>query len=139
MNAISLAPPVAQTLDEAVAAANLWTVTARPIVKAIFAVDDAAYPITHERLRDPHGYDSYTRMSPAARDWQAAQDIITKAKLALEDMLPGIRDNFMCDNYRSTPLDATDAECDVIGEFNDDLEREVQSVAAFIKQMEREA
>lgn len=139
MNIADLAKPtVAQTLDQAIAAASLWTVTARPIVKAIFEIDDAAIGITKERLADPFGYVSYMKMSPAARDWQEAQNIISKAKLALEDMLPGIRDSFLCDERRSTPLDASDDECDAIEEFNDELELSVLSVDAFVKQMERE-
>ncbi|GHH09230.1 hypothetical protein GCM10008023_05620 [Sphingomonas glacialis] len=139
MNAISFAPPVAQTLQEAIAAANLWTATARPIAKAMFALQDAQSDLVtarftargEKRWNEPQAWDEYALKS--------ASDEIDKPINELFGHIEGIRDSVMCDNYRSLSFDASDEECDVVGVFNDDLDRSVLSVDAFVKQMGDEA
>lgn len=110
-----------------------WLRIARPIIKALLAVDDAIYPVTTARLGDPKGYTSYSGMSPAAHAWQEAQSVVTKAVAELEGILEGIRDNALCDAYADCPNDATDDEADAIEEFNEDLRKSVVTVEAAVR------
>lgn len=116
-----------------------WLRIARPIIKALLAVDDAIYPVTTARLADPKGYTSYSGMSPAAHAWQEAQSVTSKAVDALNDILKGIRDNALCDAYADCPNDATDDEADAVDEFNDDLRKSVITVEAAVRMVGDEA
>lgn len=123
MNALTYIKP--QTLDEAIAAASLWTVSAAPVVKAIFALEDVSWDL----LR---GCDDQTGA-------EAANEV-GKALKGLRDMLPGIRDNFLCDQMPPQPAStAPDSEWQERDDFQDDVERSTISVVSFVKQMEMEA
>lgn len=110
-----------------------WLRIARPIIKAMFAVEDAISDVTKERLADPLGYVSYSKMSPQSLAWKEAQGIVDKAGNELHDLLEGIRDNALCDAYADCPNEATDDESDAIDEFNDDLCKSVMTVEAAVR------
>lgn len=114
------------TAEQAVEQANLWTVTARPIVKALFLLEDAEYEIRH-------GCD--------ARTWDEARPILSAPRRELREMLEGLRENAICDVLPRHPdvETGTDAEWDAMEAFDEQVRREVTSVAALIKQMEAEA
>jgi voltage-gated potassium channel Kch len=112
-----------------------WLRIARPIILAMFAVEDAIHPVGTARLADPLGYVSYGRMSPASHAWEEAQIVTSKAFLALKDILEGVRENALCDAFVSTPDDATDTEADAIDDFNDDLRKSVVSVDGAVKML----
>lgn len=121
------APPLPQpsAIATAVEQANLWTVTAAPIVKAIFAIEDAR----HECLQ---GLDT--------RTWEEARPIIGRADRELREMLDGIRENFICDHLPPHPSrDDDDEAWDAHEAFTDELRRDVTTVDALIRKMEREA
>jgi len=113
--------------------------TARPIILAMFAVEDAISPVTTARLADPLGYVAYSKRSPQSHAWEEAQNATSKAYDALRDIVEGIRENALCDAYAATPDDATDDEADAIDEFNDDLRRSVMTVEAAIRMVGDEA
>lgn len=124
MNAISMTPPVAQTLDEAITAASLWTVAAAPVVRAIFALEDVSWDL---------------RRHCDDRTGEAASKEVGKALSELRDLLAGIRSDFVCDQLPPQPArDAPDSEWQERDEFQDDVEGSTISVATFVKQMEQE-
>lgn len=110
-----------------------WLRIARPIILAMFAVDDAIYPVTTARLADPLGYVSYGSMSPAAHAWQEAQSVTSKAVDGLRDILEGVRENALCDALIAVDYDAADDVVDAQEAFNDDLRASVMSVEAAVK------
>lgn len=111
-------------LTTAITAANLWTVAARPIVKALFALEDA----DHEILT---GCDMRT-----ARE---ARAVLSKPQSDLREMLEGMRGEFIAEQVPPQPgADAPEAEWDARDEFSDAVEGAVIGVDALIRQMERE-
>jgi hypothetical protein len=112
-------------LATAIAQANLWTAAAAPIVKAIFALEDAEYEV---------------RAGCDARTWDEVRPILGKPQRELREMLDGIRDNFLSDQMLPQPSrDASDDAWDARDAFQDELERSVTTVDALIRKMEREA
>lgn len=112
--------------EQAVEQANLWTVTARPIVKALFLLEDAEAEVRH-------GCDS--------RTWDEARPILSAPQRELREMLEGLRENAICDVLPRHP-DAetgTDAKWDAMEAFDEQVRREVTSVDALIKRMVAEA
>lgn len=125
MSAITIAQPAAQTLDEAIAAASLWTVSAAPIVRAIFALQDVSWDL---------------RRQCDDRTGDAASKEVGKALAELCGVLDGIRSDFVCDQLPPQPApDAPDSEWQERDAFQDDVDGSTISVAAFVKQMELEA
>jgi hypothetical protein len=126
-------------LGAAVERANTeWLRIARPIIKAMFGVEDALYVVSKERLADPLGYVSYAKMSPASRAWKEAQDAVNGASNYLQGMLDGIRDNALCDHRRSCLDGMSEAEGDAVDEWNDRLDAGVVSVDAAVKMIGEE-
>lgn len=107
-------------LDEAIASANQWLVTARPVIKAMFAIEDAEWDI---------------RQACDDRTGQEVLPILRKPVRELRELVDGIRDNFLCD---VTPSHAGLADDDADGwdardAFIDEVGRSVLSVDAAIK------
>ena len=113
---------VTPNIADAIAKANQWVDAAKPVIRAYFAVDDAACLL----------FDAQDRIKEEARG------ILRKPCRDLSDMIGGIRDDFRCDHVMHGHSDMTDAEWDAVEEFNDELARGMVSVAAAIKQVERE-
>lgn len=115
------------------ATSTAWLTIARPIIKAMHAVEDALAPVNRARGDDPLGHVAYAKRSPASHAWSEAQTITSKAAGALYHMLDGIRDNALCDAYVMVDYDGTE---DAIAEqefFNEDLARGVIGVDAAVK------
>ena len=127
-------------LDAAVAAANRdWTTHARPVAIAALAMDAPAE--LHTALCDVHwGKDAISRVK--TRHYRQAKGCIEAARLALMDMLYGIREDYRCDHARSYPMDIstiTEEEADEIDHFNEALEVGIMSVDAFLTEVEMSA
>lgn len=115
----------AVTLADAIAAASLWTLAARPVVQAMFALDDVDWTLAQGCDRSTYG---------------EAKDIIAKPRKQLLELVEGIRDNFLSDQLPPQPSpDAPDSEWDARDEFQAEVEAGVPTVAAFVRQMELEA
>jgi len=119
--------PNLQTTIEATNTA--WLTTARPIIKAMHAVEDALEPVNRARGDDPLGYVAYAKRSPASHAWAEAQGIVEGAVAELYKMLDGIRDNALCDAYVTVDYDGAE---DAIAE-QEDLARGVIGVDAAVK------
>lgn len=120
-----MVPEPQPDIATAVEKANLWTVTAAPIVKAIFALEDA---------------DSEVLRGCDLRTAREARAILGKPQRELREMLVGIRDEFLADQLPPQPsADAPEAEWDARDEFADAVAVAVISVDALIRKMEREA
>lgn len=121
------APPLPQPspVAAAIEQANLWTVAAAPIVKAIFALEDA---------------DDLVLRGCDERTAREARSILAKPQRELREMLAGIRDEFLADQLPPQPgPDASEAEWDARDEFHDEVCRDVTTVEGLIRKMEREA
>lgn len=127
-------------LSGAIEATNMaWLAIARPIIKAMFGVEDALAPVNRARGDDPLGYVAYAKRSPASHDWGEAQRITERAVYHLRGLLDGIRDNALCDAYVTVDYDGAE---DVIAEqeaFNDELARGVIGVDEAVKMIGDEA
>ena len=135
---VALPQSVQIELDAAVSAANRdWTIHARPIALAALAMEAPAE--LHTALVDNHfGKDAISKVK--TRDYREAKGYIETARLALMEMLEGIRDNYRCDHCRSYPMDIstiTEAEADEIDRFNEALDAGIMSVDAFLTEVER--
>lgn len=116
-------------LEAAVEAADQWLDLARPIIMAMFKLDDlesevtrgCSYPGDHRSrvLREGAGY-------------------ISKAAANLQDTLDGIRGDFVADNSKSWSRDLPESEGDAVDAFNDALSDETLSVKDAIKRVEAE-
>jgi hypothetical protein len=105
-------------LDDAVLAANLWVAAARPIIKAMFALEDVQWDIRH-------GCDDRTGREGAS--------ILAKPVCELRQMIDGIRDDFLCDHGRPNVRDIPEElEAEILA-FNDELAERTLSVAGAIK------
>lgn len=110
----------------AVEAANKWVDVARPIILASMRLDDQPWSeLAHLR-----------RFEGQERTWREAKDILTQAQRDLNDMVEGIRDDFISDQRLGCAK--SDEEAEAFDEFNDELERDVTSVREAIKQVEAE-
>lgn len=111
------------SLPLAVERANKWVDAAKPIILAMFALEetgDGLFAMEDRRL------------------CEEARDHIEKARKRLFDMLDGIRDNFRCDHAHPQPEGDDEAAWDACEEFNDALDRELISVSAAITKVQRE-
>ncbi|MFK4794919.1 hypothetical protein [Sphingobium sp. ZW T5_29] len=113
---------VTPNIADAIAKANQWVVTAKPVIRAWFALDDIAGDLfeADQRTRDE------------------ARGLLRKPRDEMYRMIEGIRDDFRCDHVMYASDDADEAEWDRVEEFNDELDRGMASVAAAIKQVEAE-
>lgn len=113
---------VTPNIADAIAKANQWVAQAKPVIRAYFTLDDVAADLfsADDRIREE------------------ARSILRKPIRELMDMIDGIRDNYRCDHVMHGASEMTEAEWDQVEEFNDELERGMVSVAAAIKQVERE-
>lgn len=116
-----LTPPQADLVrairrDEKLANANQWVLAARPIIRAMFAIEDIDFNGLEgeQTRREARGY-----LSDAYRN--------------LEAMLDGIRDDFLCDERVSWSHFMTDAEATAADELNDWLDDHTTSVRDAIK------
>lgn len=113
---------VTPNIADSIAKANQWVAAAKPVIRAWYAMDAIAADlfVADERIREE------------------ARAILRKPMRELDEMIDGIRDDFRCDHVMHGNSDMTEAEWDQVEEFNDELERGMVSVAAAIKQVERE-
>ena len=114
------------TAEQAVEQANLWTVTARPIVKAIWHIEDAECEV---------------RQGCDDRTWSEVRPILSASRRDLREMLDGLRENAICDVLPRHPdvETGTDEEWEAQEAFDEQVRREVTTVDALIKRMEAEA
>lgn len=110
---------------------NKWVDHARPIIKAMFAVDDAARPVTVAWLDADRGRKFRDPLSWQQRDYDEAKGYIETARKALFDMLDGIRDNFICDECCG--VGDTDDETEAADAYNDWLRAETIAVDQAIR------
>lgn len=104
--------------------ADTWAVTARPLIEAYLAVEDAKDPL--------YQLDSYLGRSIAIG---ALDDVLRE----LRDYIEAIRDDALADMCPPQPADdAPEAEWDDRDEFNDELARNTVSVETAILNVERE-
>lgn len=113
---------VTPNIADAIAKANQWVAAAKPVIRAYLEMDGIAGDLfaADERIRDE------------------ARGILRKPIRELYDMIDGICEDHRCDHVMHGHSEMTDAEWDLVEEFNDELERGMVSVAAAIKQVERE-
>lgn len=113
-------------LSEAAERANKWIDVARPIIKAIFALEEVEHLLTRERLTVEKDSDS--------RTFKEAAGYIAKPQRELHEMLDGIRDDFLCDEMPpQPPSDADDQAWQDRDEWHDALGESVTSVGQAIK------
>jgi hypothetical protein len=113
-------------------ACNAWVDHARPIIKAMFVLEDAAdEPLLAavveagkgRRFRDPETWQE--------RDYRCARAEVAGARKALFAMLDGIRDSFISDERCG--IGDTDDETEAADAFNDWLEENTTSVDQAIR------
>ena len=120
MNMYALIERAKETdLDAAIATANQWVTTARPVIKAMFALEDAEWDL-RRNCDDATGGEAVT--------------ILRKPCHALRELVDGIRDNFLCDVVPShVGFTDDDPRWDERDEFIDQVGRGVTSVAEAIR------
>lgn len=107
-------------LERAVEAADQWLDLARPIIMAMFKLEDIESEITG------FGCDYEAHRARTLR-WAACE--IGKARSELDAMLDGIRDDFIADQRRSWTSGLSEEEGEAIDAFNDALDDETLSLA----------
>lgn len=116
-------------LEAAVAAADKWLDLARPIILASFKLDDLESEIT--RGCSYPGDHRATILREAAA-------YLCKASGKLQDMLDGIRSDFIADESLSWSKDLSEDAGDAVDAFNDALSDETLTVKDAIKRVENE-
>jgi hypothetical protein len=124
-------------LAAAVAEASGWVRVATPIIKAMFALDDAQADLRSAKY-DFRGKKRWNE--PAAYDERAmkeADDIVDEARLRLFEMLDGIRDDFRCDALHSfgEPADGDDDAWGAHEALVEEFDRQLPTVDAVVKQV----
>lgn len=131
------APIALGAMDAAVAHANQWVDTARPIIKAMLLIEDAPDYAVLKALVDPAIPSRRDAMSDRQRlatdTWREARGIIRQAREDLFEMLDGIRDSYLCDDRQGWVTGMSDDEAEAVDAFNDELDRLVVSVDAAVK------
>lgn len=124
-------------LESAVAHANAWVDTARPVIKAMLLIEDAPDYAVLKALVDPAIPSLRDAMSARQRvatdTWREARGIIRNARGELFEMLDGIRDSFLCDDRQGWVSGMSDEQAEAVDAFNDELDRLVVSVDAAVK------
>lgn len=115
-------------IADALAAAGEWTDVARAVIRARCAILAAAGDLDSKGYRHEADRSTYREASAA----------ITEAARELEQMLDGIRDNFIADQRRSVLSGMSEAEIESVDAFNDVLDEETMSVRDVLKLVERE-
>lgn len=105
-------------LDDAILAANNWVAAARPIIKAMFALQDVEWDI---------------RQSCDDRTKSEAREILAKPQDRLRSLIDGIRDDFIADNCRRWTRDMSDEQSELVDAFNDELGSRTLSADGAIK------
>lgn len=106
-----------QSLEQTVDRANQWAVSAAPVIRAWLGL----YATEHDLCEADK------------RTFEEAWPIIEKASASLYAIIEGVREEAICDHSMSGLTEMTDAQWDVVEEFNDALRRDVIPVAAAIK------
>lgn len=121
--------------------AEKWIETARPIILAMFAVEDASGEHLFQakiKARGDRRYDA--PKTTDERTYEEAQSCLATAYTCLFEMLDGIRSDFLCDEMLPQPKpDASEQDWTDRDEFSDGLDGCVTSVADAIKQIGKEA
>lgn len=111
---------------------NKWVDHARPIIKAMFLLDDAADQLLVEALCATHRSIHHTAPETwQERNYREARAEVAGAGRALYDMLDGIRDNFICDECCG--VGDTDDETEAADAYNDWLRAETITVDQAIR------
>lgn len=114
-------------LAAAVAAANEWVTAARPIIFASFKLDELAGDLRSK------AYDAGEYKHIRTGVYSEAQRYVEKAFEKLDEMLPGIRDDFISDNSKSWSPSLPEPDGHAVDEFNDALSEETISVETAVK------
>jgi hypothetical protein len=113
-------------LTEATERANKWLDVARPIIKAMFALEDVESELRQQAYRSERKHDQQT--------FRWASEDVAKPQRALYSMLDGIRDDFLCDECPPQPSqDADEQAWQDRDEWTDALAESVTSVEGAIK------
>lgn len=112
------------SIDIAIQRANQWQTVAKPIIAAMFALDDAACDV---------------RQSTDRRTGEEARGYIMAAYERMKGMLDGIREEHRCDHCMELRSEMTEPEGDAVEAFNDTLDAGMMTVAALVAQMEQGA
>lgn len=105
-------------LDEAILAANNWVAAARPIIKAMFAIEDIEWTVRHD-CDDRTGREGVSILAKPVRE--------------LRSLIDGIRDDFLCDHSRPNVRDIPEElEAEILA-FNGELAERTLSVDGAIK------
>lgn len=117
--------------------ANKWIDAARPIIKTMFAIEDADGEHLFQAkiaARGDRRYDAPE--TPDERTYKEAQKYLASAHTCLFEMLDGIRADFLADETPPQPQpDASEQEWTDRDEFGDALDGAVTGVDAAIKQI----
>lgn len=115
-----------------VMACNAWVDEARPIIVAMFALEDAQGDLFTAQMnaRGNRRYNEPTQ--PGERTFMEARDYVETARTNLFEMLDGIRDNYLCDERQSCLVEMMPQQAEAVDEFNDWLDDEVISVKAAV-------
>lgn len=139
MSALVLDPQQADFMA-ACERANRWIDTARPIIKAMYAVVDADAPHILPAKIAARGDRRWNEpRTTGERTYDEAAKHLATAHSGLFEMLDGIRADFLADEMPPQPEPgASDQEWTDRDEFSDALDEAVTSVADAIKQIGNE-
>lgn len=112
----------------AVERADAWLDLARPIIVASLKLEDIEADIVRGS--------SFDYKDAAYRTLSEGRRYVTEARQQLEQMLEGIRDDFIADERKTDARN--EAEAEDFDNFNDGLDGEVLTVANAVKRIERE-
>jgi hypothetical protein len=117
-------------LNEAAERASKWVDLARPIIKAMFAVDDDAEQHVRAAWLDAYA----AKQGHHRRLYSEARGYLEKARNELFAMLDGIRDDYLCDECPQQPSQFADEQAWADrDEWNAALAESVTTVEAAIQ------
>lgn len=137
MNAVSsLAIDLAEAkLVAAVAEASGWVHIATPVIKAMFALDDAQGDLRSARF-EFRGHKRWNEpMTTDERTMEEAFTYVDEARIKLFEMIDGIRDDFRCDALHSFPQPTgdDDDQWTAYEAFTEEFDRQLPTVDAVVK------
>lgn len=123
-------------LSAATERANRWLDTARPIIKAMCALEDAIDEHLLPAIAEARGNRRWDApRTPGERTYDEAEGYINKGRDQLFEMLDGIRDSFLADELPPAPFGDDEQAWTDRDEFSDALGGVVTSVDAAINQI----
>lgn len=120
--------------------ADKWIDAARPIIKTMFAIEDASGEHLFEAKIAARGDRRYDApKTTGERTYEEAQSYLATAHTCLFEMLDGIRADFLADEMLPQPTTDDEQAWTYRDEFSDALDEAVTSVDDAVKQIGKEA